>query len=215
MTFPATRSLCSHGPQGSKLSLPDGETSFPDLSAALMYSVGHSRLCRPRNSIASDLWWLTPPTHSPHPPLRMITAKHVCRTLGRLAERHLAHMCLKRVKINKNKNESALSVNCDGQNSHTVFFFYNGLDGDTGMNARWEIHRHFMSWDASDLACLPSTSLPPSLPPCHSPSSLKLSLFLPPSPSVDLHQALSDSFGRSSSLLTTHASQIPFKQISN
>lgn len=94
MSFPATRSLCSHG---RKLSLPDGQTSVPDLSAALMYSVGHSRLCHPRNSIASDLWWLN---HPPYPTtLRMITAEHVCCPLGRLAgQRHFAHTCLKRVK---------------------------------------------------------------------------------------------------------------------
>lgn len=58
-------------------------------------------------------------------------------------------------------------------------------------------------------ACLPSSFFPLSFePPTISrPSFLSLS--------VDLHQVLSDSFGRSSSLLTTHANQIPFKQISN
>lgn len=64
------------------------------------------------------------------------------------------------------------------------------------------------------LACPLTPSLPRSIPAALPPPSNCLSFSLPPL-SVDLHQVLSDSFGKSSSLLTTHANQIPFKQISN
>lgn len=151
------RSLCSKGPQGRKLSLPDGETSFLDLSATLMCSIGHSGLHHPCNLIASKLWWPCCPSAS-RDDYNRACLQYACvisRTMSFRA--HVPEEGLNsKIKITVHSDLTMMVDTCD-----------------------WTEIWGWMRELRSLRSCLLTLFFPPYLPP-----SLPLPLFLPLSPSL-------------------------------